>query len=83
MLLLDEGLNFHPDRPFVDYIHVDTRQQTYTAEEAQLRDELMGACFAVCETINIDIYELSYDMFLGYTGLDKIFPTLVHSESRS
>jgi len=76
--LLDEGLNFHPDTPCEDYINCETRQDTYTPEEAVTRNKLMDTCFEVCESINIDIYELSYGMFIQYAGLDQIFPTLIY-----
>ncbi|HEY1032097.1 MAG TPA: hypothetical protein VGD89_10000 [Flavipsychrobacter sp.] len=61
--LLVEDLNFHPDTPFEDYINCESRQDTYTPEEAATRNKIMGACFEVCESINIDIYELANDIF--------------------
>lgn len=61
--LLDEDLNFHPDIPFEDYINCETKQDTYAAQEAATRNKIMDACFEVCESINIDIYELANDIF--------------------
>ena len=61
--LLNEGLNFHPDTPFQDYINAETRQQTYTAEEADVRNKLMDKCFDICETLDADIYELCIEIF--------------------
>ncbi len=61
--LLVEDLNFHPDTPFEDYINCESRQDTYTPEEAATRNKIMDACFEVCESINIDIYELANDIF--------------------
>lgn len=81
--LLEEDLNFHPDTPFEDYINCETRLPTYTTLEADARNKLMDNCFEVCESINIDIYELSYDMFIRYTGLDKSFLALIYSEPLS
>lgn len=75
--LLAEDLNFHPDTHFEDYIHCETRQATYSKEEANTRNRLMDECFAVCENVREDIYELSYKLFLMYTGLDKAFPSLM------
>lgn len=66
--LLDEDLNFHPDTPFEDYINCETRQGTYTAEEAATRNKLMDACFEVCESNGADIYELAIEtsQLFGY-----------------
>lgn len=75
--LLAEGLNFHPDTPFEDYIHGETKRPTYTLAETNIRNQLMEQCFDVCEVVNIDIYDLSYKMFLEYTGLDKEFTLLL------
>ena len=61
--LLVEDLNFHPDTPFEDYINCESRQDTYTPDEAATRNKIMDACFEVCESINIDIYELANDIF--------------------
>jgi hypothetical protein len=61
--LLAEDLNFHPDTPFEDYINGETRQDTYTPEEAALRNELLNQCFDVCEREGDDIYELCMEIF--------------------
>ena len=67
MELLDEDLNFHPDTPFEDYINCETRQDTYTAEEAVTRNKLMDACFEVCENNGVDIYELAIEIFQPFS----------------
>lgn len=61
--LLDESLNFHPDTPFEDYINGETRLDTYTIEEAAIRNKLLEQSFYVCEAFNIDIYELCMEIF--------------------
>lgn len=71
--LLEESLNFHPDEDFTNYINCQTREDTYTKEESELRNRLMDEAFVVCEQNNICIYALSNDMALKYTGLDKFF----------
>lgn len=72
--LLDESLNFHPDEDFANYINIDTRQPTYSNEEAQLRNQLMDRSFEICEQNSEDIYELAQALSLKYTGLDQFFP---------
>lgn len=71
--LLEESLNFHPDEDFANYINGETRKDTYTPEEAQLRNRLMDEAFVVCDKNNESIYEIAQDLSLKYTGLDKYF----------
>jgi hypothetical protein len=60
--LMGEDLNFHPDNDFKDYINLHTDEPTYTEEEAELRNELVGQCFMVCEYGEVDFYELCMDI---------------------
>ncbi len=62
--LLAEGLNFHPDDPFEDYINYETKEPTYTVEEAALRTHLLEQAFDVCEKEGQDIYGLCIDIFM-------------------
>lgn len=71
--LLEESLNFHPDEDFTNYINVETREDTYSPEDADLRNRLIYEAFVVCEQNKICIYELGNDMTLKHTGLDKFF----------
>ncbi len=72
--LVSEGLNYHPDDDFENYINLKTDEPSYTPEEAQKRNELNQQCFEVCEKFNIDLYDLSQEVFLKETGLDKYIP---------
>ena len=45
--LIKEGINFHPDDDFNDYINLDTQEPSYTKDEADFRNELMNQCFTV------------------------------------
>ena len=62
--LLSEGLNFHPDDLFEDYINYETKEPTYTEEEAVLRNHLLEQAFDVCEKQGHDIYELCIEIFM-------------------
>jgi len=62
--LLAEGLNFHPDDPFEDYINYETKEPTYTEEKAALRNNLLEQAFDVCENEGEDIYELCIEIFM-------------------
>lgn len=51
-------LKFHPDDDFACYVNYDTKQPTFTPEEAAKYNVLMDECFDVCEKANADIYEI-------------------------
>ena len=62
--MLAEDLNFHPDDRFEDYINYETKEPTYTKEEAMLRNRLLEQAFDVCDKDNADIYELCIEIFM-------------------
>lgn len=72
--LIKEGVSFHPDDDFNDYINLETEKPTYTKEDADFRNELMNQCFTVCEKNGIDIYDTMSEVVLKETGLDKFIP---------
>lgn len=61
--LLAEDLNFHPDTPFEDYITSETKVDTYTTKEAEIRNRLLEECFDTCEKEKVDIYEIAMEIF--------------------
>jgi hypothetical protein len=72
--LVEEELNYHPDDDFTEYISIHTGQPTYSEKEARVRNELNNQCFVVCERLGEDIYNISQEIFLIETGLDKYIP---------
>lgn len=72
--LTAEGLSFHPDDDFNDYINFTSGEPSYTSEEAEIRNKLMNECFDVCENEGIDIYEVMMEEMLLESSLDKIIP---------
>jgi len=72
--LVAEGLNYHPDDDFNNYVNIETGGLSYTPEEAQLRNKLNAQCFQVCADNHIDLYDFAQDVFLRQTGLDKFIP---------
>ncbi|QSW88460.1 hypothetical protein J0383_19710 [Flavobacterium endoglycinae] len=72
--LTAEGLSFHPDDDFNDYINISTGKPSYSNDDAALRNELMTQCFDVCEKEDIDIYEVMMEEMLLESGIDKIIP---------
>lgn len=72
--LVKEGVNFHCDDDFNDYINLETKEPVYTKEEADFRNELMNQCFSVCEINGVDVYDTMGDVLLKETRLDKFIP---------
>ena len=72
--LIAEGVSFHPDDDFNDYVNFKEDKPTYTKEEADLRNDLMSQCFKVCEKEDVDIYSLMLEVSLKETGMDKFIP---------
>ena len=54
----DLHLNFHPDDDFSFYVNYETKEPTFSPEEAAKYNALMNECFDVCEKENADIYEI-------------------------
>lgn len=69
--LLDEGLSFHPDDDFNDYVNYSSQQPSYNVEDADLRNKLMNQCFEICEKEEVDIYEIMLSVVLPDSDLDK------------
>ena len=72
--IINEGVSFHPDDDFKDYVNFKTNKPCYTAEEAEIRNELMNDCFAVWDKVGVDIYSIMLEETLIETGLDKYIP---------
>lgn len=72
--IISEGVSFHPDDNFNDYINFETREPCYSKAEAEKRNELMNECFEICEKEGVDIYDIMLEVTLVETGLDKFIP---------
>lgn len=69
--LIAEGLNFHPDDNFCDYINLETMESTYSESEAQIRNQLMDRCFEVCEAEGIEIYSVMGKYLFDYFKISE------------
>lgn len=72
--LVEEGTNVHPDEDFINYVNIETGVDTYTPNEAMMRNVLMKQSFVVCEKLGEDIYNIMQETILIETGLDKYIP---------
>jgi hypothetical protein len=80
--LISEGVSFHPDDDFTDYVNFKDNTQIYTKEDADMRNNLMNKCFEVCEKEGIDIYETMLEVTLIETGMDKFVPLSSPSDTK-
>ncbi len=72
--IINEGVSFHPDDDFNDYVNLKSNAAIYTKEEAEKRNELMNRCFVLCDKEGFDIYGIMLSVTLIETGLDKLIP---------
>jgi len=72
--LITEGVSFHPDDDFNDYINFKGNKPCYSEQDADLRNALMSKCFIVCEKEGVEIYDLMLEVTLVETGMDKFIP---------
>lgn len=47
--IIIEGVSFHPDDGFNDYVVLKINKPCYKKSEADDRNELMNQCFAICK----------------------------------
>lgn len=72
--LIAEGTAFHPDEDFEEYIINETGEPAYSESVAKHYNNLMAQCFDICEKEKADIYDISMEIFLVKTGMDKLIP---------
>lgn len=72
--LVKEGVNFHPNDDFNDYVVLKTNKPFYEKKNAEVRNKLMDECFRVCEKEGTDIYSVMHEVFLIETGMNKFIP---------
>ena len=72
--IISEGVSFHPDDDFNDYIYFKTNKKCYSKKEATVRNKLMDECFKVCEKEGTDIYSIMLEVTLIETGMNKFIP---------
>lgn len=56
-----DGVLFHPEGDFREFIDWETDKPTYTAKGAKERNILMKKCFKVCTEYGIDIFKVGIE----------------------
>ena len=69
--LIAEGVNFHPDDDFNDYVFYENNNSFYTKEQAEQRNALMAMSFEICNKEQVDIYGIMLEVFLNETATKK------------
>lgn len=59
--LIEDGINFHPDSSFKEYIDLENRP-LFNDEQAEILGNLMDECFVICEKEGTDIYKIAFDL---------------------
>lgn len=61
----DQHVSFHPDTPFADYALNATGESIYSDDQAFILDAHLDSCFDVCRALDVDIYEIGYDISMA------------------
>jgi len=72
--IIAEGVAFHPDEDFNNYVNFIENKPSYSKKEADLRNKLMSSCFKFCKKEGVDIYDVMLEVTLTETGMDKFIP---------
>jgi len=72
--IISEGVSFHPDDDFNDYVNLADNKPCYSKQDADLRNIVMSECFVVCDVKGVDIYDVMLEISLIETGMNKVIP---------
>jgi len=64
--LIIEGVSFHHDDDFNEYVNFKENKPCYSKQDADLRNVLMGKCFKVCKNKGVEIYDLMLEVTQNY-----------------
>ena len=70
-LVFDCRINFHPDDDFEQYINTETKELTFSDDEAKYYNYTMSECFAVCKEYDRDIYKIALNVIGLFHYCDK------------
>lgn len=65
-IVYDLGINFHIDTPFSDYVYNYNDKPCFSKREALRLQVMMEKSFQVCESQNVDIYEIALDTLQSF-----------------
>lgn len=62
--LLDEGINFHPEDDFKNYINVETKEPSFSPEVVDELNGLMDQAWSICEKFGLNCCEVACEIAL-------------------
>lgn len=64
--LIEEGVAFHPDEDFKNYINVKDSTPAFSENEAKIRNKLMDKSFEICIKEEEDIYKIMNEVYANH-----------------
>jgi len=68
-IVYDLGINFHVDTPFSDYVYNYNDKPCFTKKEALRLQIMMERCDQICDSENVDIYEIALNTLQSFIKL--------------
>lgn len=65
-IVYDLGINFHIDTPFSDYVYNYNDKPCFSKREALRLQVMMEKSFLVCDSQDVDIYEIALDTLQSF-----------------
>ena len=81
-LVFERSIDIHPDDPIDQYINLETKEPTFTLEEALYYERVRQKCFDVCMRHEVDIYGIAtrtVNLF-HYCDKNDVFEQLTRQE---
>ena len=66
------GSGFHPDTDFVNYINLRNGKRLFKIRDCKSYNLKMSQSFDFCNTNDLDLYEIAYEVYLVYYEKFKI-----------
>ncbi len=70
-LVFEKRIDIHPDDTVSQYIDIQSKEPTFTLEEALYYDRVRESCFDVCEKYGVCIYEIATRVLNLFYYCDK------------
>jgi len=65
-IVYDLGINFHVDTPFSDYVYNYNDKPCFSKKEALRLQIMMEKSYQVCDSENVDIYEIALNVLQSF-----------------
>ena len=74
-IIVDCGVNWHPDDDASVYIDLETGEPSFTLEQAEIVNRMTGECFDVAEAADMDrggdwVYDYAFDILYDLLHCD-------------